>query len=147
MIEVEITENTVMADSDRSAVVLNRLRELGISVSIDDFGTGHSSLSVLRNASIDWVKIDRSFVTGMADSPEDAVIVRSIVELSHNLGLRTVAEGVEHADELSMLRAMGCDRVQGYFLAPPGSPAHIEPLLRKGFIAEAMPDTVGRHRR
>ena len=134
LIEVEVTENTMMADALRSAAVLKRLREFGISVSIDDFGTGHSSLSVLRNESVNWVKIDRSFVTGMAGCAEDAMIVRSIVELAHNLGLRTVAEGVECLDEMAMLQVMGCDLAQGYLFARPSSPSQLEPLLRRGVL-------------
>ncbi|MGK2930645.1 MAG: putative bifunctional diguanylate cyclase/phosphodiesterase, partial [Acidimicrobiales bacterium] len=115
---LEITETTLMADPARATRVLTTLAELGVRFAIDDFGTGYSSLASLKNLPVHELKIDRSFVCGMHVDSDDAKIVRSIVELGHTLGLRTVAEGVEHADARDQLVAMGCDRAQGYLFAP-----------------------------
>jgi diguanylate cyclase (GGDEF)-like protein len=116
---LEITESSVMADPPRTIAVLERLAALGVRLSVDDFGTGYSSLSYLRRLPVNEVKIDQSFVLRMASEPTDAAVVRSIIELSHNLGLSTVAEGVEDAASWEMLREMGCDEVQGYHLSRP----------------------------
>ncbi len=95
------------------------LAEVGVELSIDDFGTGYSSLSYLRRLPINEIKIDRSFVMRMHEDPGDAMIVRATVDLGRNLGLRVVAEGVEHAATWDQLRVLGCDVAQGYFLARP----------------------------
>ena len=116
---LEITESSVMADPPRTISVLDQLARAGIKLSVDDFGTGYSSLSYLRRLPVNEVKIDRSFILRVASDPSDAAIVRSIIELSHNLGLETVAEGVEDRVSWDRLRDMGCDEVQGYFLARP----------------------------
>ena len=116
---LEITESSVMADPPRTIAVLERLASLGVRLSVDDFGTGYSSLSYLRRLPVHEVKIDQSFVLRVASEPTDAAVVRSIVELSHNLGLSTVAEGVEDPVSWEMLRQMGCDEVQGYHLSRP----------------------------
>ena len=115
----EITENTVMADPVRASAVLDGLRELGVGLSLDDFGTGHSSLSYLKRLPLDEVKIDRSFVAGMTDDENDAVIVRSTIDLARNLGLRVVAEGVETAEIMDELSALFCDIAQGYHISRP----------------------------
>jgi EAL domain-containing protein (putative c-di-GMP-specific phosphodiesterase class I) len=99
--------------------VLSRLRELDLEVSIDDFGTGHSSLSHLHRLPIDALKIDRSFVGAMGDRRENVEIVRTIVTLGHDLGMSVVAEGVETEAQRDELRAMGCDYGQGYLFSPP----------------------------
>ena len=116
---LEITESQVMADPERAAAVLEALRELGVRVSIDDFGTGYSSLSQLKRLPVDELKIDRSFVFGMCEDPDDAVIVRSTIELAHNLGLAVVAEGVEDIGTWEELAHLGCDLAQGYHLSRP----------------------------
>jgi EAL domain-containing protein (putative c-di-GMP-specific phosphodiesterase class I) len=118
---LEITENMLMADPQAVMTVLRGLDEMGVGLSIDDFGTGYSSLSYLRELPVTELKIDRSFVTNLLDSDSDnsAVIVRSTVELAHNLGLRIVAEGVEDRATLDWLREMGCDEIQGYYLSRP----------------------------
>ncbi|MCB0961332.1 MAG: EAL domain-containing protein [Acidimicrobiales bacterium] len=90
-----------------------------MSTAIDDFGTGYSSLTYLRDLPLQEVKIDRSFVSGMHRRSEEFTIVRSMIDLGHNLGLRVVAEGVEHADDLALLRRLGCDLAQGFHLARP----------------------------
>ncbi len=92
---------------------------MGIKVSIDDFGTGYSSLAYLRSLPIDKIKIDRSFIMEMARNDSDLTIVKSMIELSHGLGKRVLAEGVETVEQLNILRGMGCDAVQGYFISRP----------------------------
>jgi diguanylate cyclase (GGDEF)-like protein len=131
-LEIEITENTVMSDPVRTASVLGHLRSLGVTIAIDDFGTGYSSLASLRDLPIDRIKMDRSFVTGMARRSEDLMIVRSIIELAQNLGLGTVAEGVEDEDVLGLLRQLSCDAVQGYLLGEPMTPEEFELRVRTG---------------
>lgn len=116
---VEITETTLMADPDRAMTVLSRLHDMGVSICVDDFGTGYSSLAYLKRLPIDEIKIDRSFVNDMAINDNDAVIVRSVIDLGHNLGLQVTAEGVEDRETWEMLAAMGCDTIQGYYLSPP----------------------------
>ena len=118
-LECEISEHTVMGDPVRATAVLAGLRELGVGLSLDDFGTGHSSLSYLKRLPLDEVKIDRSFVAGMADDENDAVIVRSTIDLARNLGLRVVAEGVETAEIMDTLRELRCDVAQGYHISRP----------------------------
>jgi diguanylate cyclase (GGDEF)-like protein len=116
---LEVTETVIMTDPTRAVAVLGLLRDLGIGVAIDDFGTGYSSLVYLRRLQIDELKIDRSFVMNLPTDEGDAVIVRSTIELGHNLGLRVVAEGVEDDATLTMLRGWGCDIVQGYGISRP----------------------------
>ena len=118
---LEITESFVMSDSPRTSTILNRLREVGVQLSVDDFGTGYSSLSYLSRLPINEIKVDRSFVGRMLTSPNDATIVRATVDLGRNLGLRVVAEGVEDAATLDELTRLRCDVAQGYFLSSPMS--------------------------
>jgi EAL domain-containing protein (putative c-di-GMP-specific phosphodiesterase class I) len=118
-LELEITESTVMADPVRAKRVLQPLADMGVRLSIDDFGTGYSSLAYLRQLPISELKIDRSFVSAMTTSENDAVIVRSTVEMAKNLGLETVAEGVETPEEEAALQRLGCDFLQGYLLSRP----------------------------
>jgi diguanylate cyclase (GGDEF)-like protein len=116
---LEITESMMMADPVRALETMHRLAGMGISLSIDDFGTGYSSLSYLKRLPVHEVKIDKSFVLSMTVEEDDATIVRSIVDLARNLRLRVVAEGVEDAQSLAALSALGCDIVQGYYLSRP----------------------------
>jgi predicted signal transduction protein with EAL and GGDEF domain len=111
-LELEVSENTVMADPPRTVDVLRRLREIGVAVSLDDFGAGHSTLAHLKQLSVDKLKIDQSFVAGMADSPQDATIVRSTVDLAHRLHLRVIAEGVETHAVWELLADCACDQAQ-----------------------------------
>lgn len=115
----EITESAVMADPDRALVVLDRLRVLGLRLSVDDFGTGQSSLTYLKRLPVDEVKIDRSFVAGMLADPADLAIVRHTLGLIHELGLIAVAEGVEDVPTQHQLAAWGCDAVQGFLVSRP----------------------------
>jgi len=119
LLELEITETIIMSDPKRARRVLTDLAEMGLTVSIDDFGTGYSSLAKLRELPVTQLKIDREFVMDMGSDVDDAVIVRSVIDLADNLGLQTVAEGVEDAATWEQLTALGCDSAQGYFLARP----------------------------
>jgi diguanylate cyclase (GGDEF)-like protein len=119
LLRLEITESTLMADPSRAMTVLTRLADQGIRLSIDDFGTGFSSMSYLKRLPVDELKVDRSFVKDMTTQAADHVLVRSVVELGHNLGLHVVAEGVETADTLRALADLGCDVAQGYLLGRP----------------------------
>jgi EAL domain-containing protein (putative c-di-GMP-specific phosphodiesterase class I) len=129
-ITLEITESAIFDDPGHATENLQRLHSLGCKLSIDDYGTGYSSLAYLRRLPLDELKIDKTFVTGMARDPSDAVIVRSTIELAHNMNLKVVAEGVEHEATLDQLRALGCDVVQGFFLARPMAPSEIPAWLR-----------------
>jgi len=116
---LEITESTLMADTDETLKVLAPLKAMGVRVSIDDFGTGFSSLTNLKRLPIDELKIDKTFVSEMASKKKDGLIVRSTIDLAHALGLIAVAEGVEEASAWEMLGAQGCDMAQGYFICRP----------------------------
>jgi diguanylate cyclase (GGDEF)-like protein/PAS domain S-box-containing protein len=119
-LQLEITESALMVDPARAMATLTALHEMGIKVSIDDFGTGYSSLAYLRDLPVDEIKIDRSFVLDMMAGVEESfVIIRSVIDLGHNLGLEVVAEGVETQYNLDVLEAMGCDYAQGYRLSRP----------------------------
>ena len=118
-LELELTESTIMADPGRAREVMEALHDLGVGLSIDDFGTGWSSLGKLKELPVDEIKIDRSFVTGMARDRSDATIVRSTIDLARNLGLRVVAEGIEDAEVRDELAGLGCDLGQGYLFSAP----------------------------
>jgi diguanylate cyclase (GGDEF)-like protein len=119
LLELEITESMLMTDPARAEATLDRLSQIGLTLSVDDFGTGYSSLANLKRLPVDVIKIDKSFVIEMAVDASDAAIVRSTIELAHNLGLRVVAEGVESEDAWRHLEALGCDFAQGYYLSRP----------------------------
>jgi diguanylate cyclase (GGDEF)-like protein len=122
-LQLELTESFLVADSGRSDSVLRALSDVGIGLSIDDFGTGFSSLSYLKRLPIDEIKIDRSFVSNMLRRADDFAIVRATVELARNLGLRVVAEGVQDRDTFDRLGDFGCDEAQGFYISKPLSPA------------------------
>jgi diguanylate cyclase (GGDEF)-like protein len=121
VLELEITESTLMTDPVRATTVIRRLSELGVRIAIDDFGSGYSSLSHLRRLAVDVLKIDKSFVLNMDSDENDLTIVRSTIDLAHNLGLTVVAEGVEDDASLGRLVSLGCDSVQGFHLSRPVS--------------------------
>jgi predicted signal transduction protein with EAL and GGDEF domain len=116
LLTLEITESSVMTDPEQAMSILRQLRAMGVRLSLDDFGTGYSSLSYLNRLPVDEVKIDRSFVTDMCRNPDEATIVRSIVDLGSSLDLNIVAEGVEDLDTRDALARMGCDSAQGFQL-------------------------------
>jgi diguanylate cyclase len=118
-LELEITEGVIMADPVRVRSVVEQLKETGVRIAIDDFGTGYSSLCYLKSLPVDVIKIDRSFVMGMMEDESDRAIVRSTIELAHNLGLSVVAEGVESRAALEELARYGCDVAQGFFIGRP----------------------------
>jgi diguanylate cyclase len=119
LLEIEVTENTVIANPERAQGVLLGLKHLGVSLALDDFGTGYSSLAHLRNLPIDVIKVDRTFVGAVAQPGHDREVVASVTDLAHRLGMKTIAEGVEDEATLTALRDLGCDQVQGYFISYP----------------------------
>jgi EAL domain-containing protein (putative c-di-GMP-specific phosphodiesterase class I) len=129
-VDVEITESLLMADVDASIKKLQALRDVGVGISLDDFGTGHSSLSYLSRLPIDILKIDRSFVHGMTEKAEDTSIVTTIVSLALALRLKVVAEGVETEEQAHLLRLLRCDQMQGYLFSPPQAKDKVEAMLR-----------------
>jgi diguanylate cyclase (GGDEF)-like protein len=134
----EITESAVMREPEHALKVLNRLRECGISLSVDDFGTGYSSLAHLKRLPVQELKIDQSFVRNLDETSEDAVIVRSTIEMSHNLGLKVVAEGVEYAHSLRLLERWHCDTAQGYLISRPLTALAFEAWIAKSHTSPGM---------
>lgn len=122
LVELEVTETAVMTEPIRAIENIRKLSELGVTVSIDDFGTGYSSMAYLQKLLVAKIKIDKSFVMQMGKGGNEEVIVRSTIELAHNLGLKAVAEGVEDQATWDRLREMGCDSAQGYFMSKPLPP-------------------------
>ncbi|MCX6482933.1 MAG: EAL domain-containing protein [Mycobacterium sp.] len=132
---IEITEDLYLDNLDHARAVLNVVRQSGIRVAIDDFGSGYSALSYLRDLTIDEVKLDRDFIAPILIDPRAAAVVRAVVNLAHELGLTTVAEGVENADTAARLREYGCDVGQGYFFSAPLSAEGVVDLLGQGYSA------------
>jgi EAL domain-containing protein (putative c-di-GMP-specific phosphodiesterase class I) len=130
LLVLEITESVLMTDRDLAVTILHALRSLGVKASVDDFGTGQSSLGYLKTLPVDSLKIDRSFVCGLGSDPEDAAIVSAVVHLGHALGLTVTAEGIETARQLSELRSLGCDLGQGFYFAKPQPSAIAGALVR-----------------
>ncbi len=126
---IEITESTLMRDADATVRRLREIKDLGVHVAIDDFGTGYSSLAYLRQFPVDALKIDRSFIAAMADSPESGALIHTLVELGRTLGLETLAEGIEDNDQLHKLQEEHCDRGQGFLFSRPIEPEAIEAFL------------------
>lgn len=135
---VEITEHAIVPDLDHLVSVLDKLRMLGVHLAIDDFGTGHSSMTQLKQLPVDVLKVDMTFVDGLADDPTDQAIVAAIVGLGRALGLDVVAEGVERPDDMRVLSSLGCHRAQGFLLGRPASAADLDPLLGAGSIDLAL---------
>lgn len=128
-IEIEITESLIMGDADLAAQLLKDLAAMGIPLAMDDFGTGYSSLSYLKRFPLHTIKIDRSFVKDLIADSDDAEIVRTIITMGHSLRRRIVAEGVETAEQLSVLNDLECDEIQGYLVSPPVAPERIVEML------------------
>ncbi|WP_374430067.1 sensor domain-containing protein [Ideonella dechloratans] len=129
LLELELTESVAMEDSDFTIARIASLKQLGVTLSIDDFGTGYSSLSYLKRFTVDKLKIDQSFVRGLAQSPQDEAIVATVINLARSLGLHTVAEGVETAEQLEFLRRHGCNEIQGYHFHRPAPAEAVAGLL------------------
>jgi EAL domain-containing protein (putative c-di-GMP-specific phosphodiesterase class I) len=127
---LEITESGFMEEPVNAQKVLDRLAELGVRLSIDDYGTGYSSLSYIMRLPVQELKIDQSFIARMASDEEISMIVRSTIDLGHNLGLKVVAEGVEDRAAWNLLRSLGCDDAQGFFMSRPLPAADLAQWLR-----------------
>ena len=136
-LELELTESMVMHDVEQATVIMGNLKALGVQLSIDDFGTGYSSLAYLRHFPIDVLKIDKSFVSDITHSTDDAAIVHAIISLAHSLRLKVIAEGVETAQQLAFLRQHGCDQMQGYLFSRPLAAPAFEQLLQQGKMLPA----------
>lgn len=128
-LEIEITESSLMADSEGSIGILNKISDMGIGISMDDFGTGYSSLSYLKKLPIDVLKIDQSFIRGIPDNNDDMAIIKAIVAMSKALNLEIVAEGVETQQQLDMLTEIGCEKIQGYLIGRPTPASGFEQFL------------------
>ncbi len=128
-LELEITERIFMEDNENTLSTLRRLKELGVRIAMDDFGTGYSSLSYLRSFPFDKIKVDRTFVSDLADGTEHVVIVQSVVSIARALGMMTTAEGVETSDQHEFLKALGCDEAQGYLFSRPVPIGQVPELL------------------
>jgi diguanylate cyclase (GGDEF)-like protein len=118
-IELEFTESVMMDNAENTVEIFRKLKEMGLQLSIDDFGTGYSSLNYLKHFPVDRIKIDRSFIAGVNHNGNDAAIIEAIVSMAQSLGLRVVAEGVENSDQLRSITDLGCDEIQGFYLAKP----------------------------
>ena len=139
LLELELTESILIQNTESVIACLHRLKQMGVKLSIDDFGTGYSSLSYLKRFDIDKLKIDQSFVRDLETDPDDAAIVRAIVQMAHSLNLKTIAEGVETLAMATRLKAYGCDDAQGYLYSRPVSAAEATAFLRRaGLPAELM---------
>jgi EAL domain-containing protein (putative c-di-GMP-specific phosphodiesterase class I) len=126
---LEITESTLMQDTEANEILIGELKALGTRLAIDDFGREYSSLSYFKRLPVDVLKIDQSFVEDLGKDPRDTTIVEAMISLSHSLGLEAAGEGVENAEQLEHLRRMGCDLVQGHYLARPMPGVEVDPLL------------------
>jgi EAL domain-containing protein (putative c-di-GMP-specific phosphodiesterase class I) len=134
MLEVEITESDAMQNPEEVGQAVRRMRDLGIRVAVDDFGTGYASLGYLKRFPLDALKLDRSFVTGLPSSADDVSIARDVIGMAHSLGLKVIAAGVETQAQKDFLARHGCDEMQGYLLSRPVPTAECEKLLRPGAL-------------
>jgi predicted signal transduction protein with EAL and GGDEF domain len=141
-LRIEFTESVAMQDAERTARILNELKDLGLCTSIDDFGTGYSSLSYLSRLPLGILKLDRSFVSGMAKNDESRQVVHTIISLGHNLGMDIVAEGIETVEQANELRSLGCKYAQGYFFSKPLDKVRMETLLE---LIRVTPVIAGTH--
>ena len=135
LLELELTESTLMDDARATLATLEQLRGIGVYLSIDDFGTGYSSMNYLKRFDVRALKIDRSFINGLPQDSENAAITRAIIAMAHGLKMAVVAEGVETDSQLSLLEQYGCDVVQGYYLGHPSPPDSITLMLHNQCVA------------
>ena len=130
LLELELTESSLMANTERTIATLHNLKQRGVRIAIDDFGTGYSSLAYLRRFQVDKLKIDIAFIRNLTSNPDDAAIALAIIRMAHSLKLEVIAEGVETAAQLAYLRRHHCDHMQGYYFSPPLAADQVEQLLR-----------------
>ncbi|AQR68607.1 sensory box protein/response regulator [Janthinobacterium sp. LM6] len=143
LLELELTESSLMSNAEETISVLRNLKALGIQISIDDFGTGYSSLAYLKRFPIDKLKIDIAFVREVTSNPDDAAIVLAIISMAHSMKLEVIAEGVENDAQLAYLRRHGCDEMQGYYFSRPVPHEEFEQMLMKGTLLQAPQDAAG----
>ncbi|MCC7600331.1 EAL domain-containing protein [Janthinobacterium sp. FW305-129] len=141
LLELELTESSLMSNAEETISVLRNLKALGIQISIDDFGTGYSSLAYLKRFPIDKLKIDIAFVREVTSNPDDAAIVLAIISMAHSMKLEVIAEGVENDAQLAYLRRHGCDEMQGYYFSRPVPHEEFEQMLMGGKLLQAPQDT------
>ncbi len=137
-LELELTEGLVMSNTDSTIATLNGFKEMGVHISIDDFGTGYSSLSYLKHFPIDYLKIDQSFIRDITTNQDDAAITTAIINMAKGLNLRTIAEGVETAEQLKFLRLHSCDVVQGYYFSKPVPATEFADILRMSYLSKSV---------
>ena len=140
LLELELTESSLMSNAEETIAVLRNLKALGIQISIDDFGTGYSSLAYLKRFPIDKLKIDIAFVREVTSNPDDAAIVLAIISMAHSMKLQVIAEGVEKDAQLAYLRRHGCDEMQGYYFSRPVPQEEFEQMLMGGKLLQAPQD-------
>jgi EAL domain-containing protein (putative c-di-GMP-specific phosphodiesterase class I) len=130
-LSLEVTETAYISVLDENSTALERLKALGVNLSIDDFGAGYSSLSYLKRLPADILKMDSAFLGGLGEDAEDTAIVRMVVDLAHTLGMKVIAEGVESWEQAALLGEMGCDMAQGYYFARPLPHEELSEFLRR----------------
>lgn len=140
-LSIEITETVLLDSLDRAGKVLRKLESMGMQISLDDFGSGFSNLGYVRTLPIHHIKIDKQFIRDIRNSPDDAILVTSIISLAHNLGMQVIAEGVETLEQLIHLKTAGCDQAQGYYLSRPVPAADIRALLMTGTLLPSRENT------
>jgi EAL domain-containing protein (putative c-di-GMP-specific phosphodiesterase class I) len=138
LLQIELTESVAVAGFEEPAAKMAALQELGIGVALDDFGTGYSAMSYLRRLPCDCLKIDRSFVTGLAEKEDSIKILQSMVGLAHSLDMTAIVEGIETPEQLSLLRQLGCDQAQGYLLGKPAPNPRLYLVDGKGGVPDGF---------
>ena len=139
-LEFELTETAMLDHLEQTTEIIKQLRGYGISFALDDFGSGYASLNYLRYLPIDLVKIDRDFIRNMFDNQHDTLIVKTIIDLAHNMGLQVVGEGIETVEQYEYLKQCGCDIGQGYYFSRPVPAAELDTLLKRGYWIKAQSD-------
>jgi EAL domain-containing protein (putative c-di-GMP-specific phosphodiesterase class I) len=137
LLEVELTESLVMQGAEQSITILRELKAMGVEIAVDDFGTGYSSLSYLKRFPITNLKIDKSFIHDMASDPEDAILVKTIIDMAHGLGMKVTAEGVETLEQIEFLRQHHCEEMQGFYFSRPLPADQLVQFLQEGRRLEA----------
>jgi EAL domain-containing protein (putative c-di-GMP-specific phosphodiesterase class I) len=142
-LELELTESLLLSNADMTSSVLRELKDMGLKLAIDDFGTGYSSLSYLKQFPFSKLKIDRSFIRDVAVNPDDAAITTAIISMAKSLSLKVIAEGVENEAQMSFLRALRCDEIQGYYFSKPLTVDEVSAKLRGDTVPRALSTSVG----